>query len=561
MSRRTRLATALCAAAVLLVTGVLFTAAAARASEPISASASSPPTSVGQLSISFTAATAITGFTVHIITANGTDVLDLPESAFTMTSSSTTSGMTSSTWTLTSAITTSQLLLGTYSLTVDATDAGGDSVTAQPAGQLSYLIQPTVTLTASPAVLGYASASTTLSGAVTGLWPDGATEPIAGQQVLVTNSEGQSQQTETDASGDFTVSASYADTFTASVSGSTLASASSAPVTVTAATTPTQLTAAVSTTNTSYGQQVTVSGTLSYQPGTSWLDLAGMPVVVVAPGYPRVSVPVTAKDGSFSATFAATEPGAVLVYFNNAQYQQSGSFPYLAPAAAATDLITVYHATSLTQFSASVTSARTVTVKGCVGIANLPPGSESGVPGTVTIQYSASKSGPWLRLGKASQLSSAAGSSCGIATVEAAYAGSFTVKLARAYYRASFTPEAGENLLSSVSPPVLAWKYQTKIASLKVSARKVARGSKLTISGQLLQDTKRWAGYGHQLVQIVYRKPGAKNSYWIVKVTTNSAGKFTATVTDTFSATWSAFYPGNSAHYDSSSAGVKVTVG
>ena len=560
MSRRTRLATALCAVAVLLVAGALFTAAAARASGSISASASSPPTSVGQLSISFTAATAITGFTVHIITANGTDVLDLSESAFTMTSSSTTAGMTSSTWTLTGAITTSQLLLGTYSITVDATDAGGDSVTAQPAGQLSYLIQPTITLTASPAVLGYASSSTTLSGMVTGLWPDGSTAPLAGQQVLVTNSEGQSQQTETDASGDFTVSANYADTFTASVSGSTLAAGSSAPVTVTAATTPTELTATVSTTNTSYGQQVTVSGTLSYQPGTSWQALAGMPVVVVAPGYPRVSIPVTSADGSFSATFAATEPGAVLVYFNNVQYQQSGSFPYLASANAATDSITVDRATSLTQFSASVTSARTVRVKGCVGIADLPAGSESGVPGTITIQYSARKSGPWHRLGKASQLSSAAGSSCGIATVEAAYVGSFTVKLARAYYRASFTPQAGEYLLSSVSPPVLAWKYQTKIASLKVSARKVAKGGKLTISGQLQQDTKRWVGYGHQLVQIVYRKPGAKYSYWIVKVTTNSAGKFTATVKDTFSAAWSAFYPGNSTHYDSSSAGAKVAV-
>ena len=560
MSRRTRLATSLFAAAVLLVTGALFTSTSARASGSISASASSPPTSVGQLSISFTADAAITGFTVHIITANGTDVLDLPESDFTMTSSSTTSGMTSSTWTLIGAITTSQLLLGTYSITVDATDADGDSVTAQPAGQLSYLIQPTVTLTASPAVLDYGSSSTTLSGTVTGLWPGGSTEPIAGQQVLVTNSEGQSQRTETDASGDFTVAASYADTFTASVSGSTLAAGSSAPVTVTAATTPTELTATVSTTNTSYGQQVTVSGTLSYQPGTSWQALAGMPVVVVAPGYPRVSIPVTSADGSFSATFAATEPGAVLVYFNNVQYQQSGSFPYLASANAATDSITVDRATSLTQFSASVTSARTVTVKGCVGIADLPAGSQSGVPGTITIQYSARKSGPWHRLGKASQLSSAAGSSCGIATVEAAYAGSFTVKLARAYYRASFTPQAGENLLSSVSPPVLAWKYQTKITSLKVSARKVANRGKLTISGQLLQDTKRWAGYGHQLVQIVYRKPGARNSYWIVQVTTNSAGKFTATVTDTFSATWSAFYPGNSTHYDSSSAGARVTV-
>ena len=552
MSGRTLIVSALSAAAVLLLAG-----APARAAG-ISASASSPPTNVGDLSISFSAQTAITSFTVHIITARGTDVLDLPEADFIETSPTTTSGTVSSTWSLRKAITTSQLLLGTYSITVDATD-GPDSVADQPAGALDFLIQPAVSLLASPAVLGYASPNTTLSGTVTGLWPDGSTRPIAGQQVLITNSDGQSQQTQTDAGGDFSVSANHADTFTASVSGSTLASASSTPVTVTAVTTPTELTATAGTTRASYGQQVTVSGKLTYQPAGSSQALAGMPVVVVAPGYPRLSIPVTGTDGSFSATFTATQSGPVLVYFNNSKFQESGSFPYLAPAESATKPITVNRGTSLTRFSARVTSARIVKVRGCVGIADLPAGTESGVPGTVTIQYSASKSGPWHRLGAISKLSSSAGSSCGIATVEAAYAGSFAAKLAKAYYRASFTPQAGANLLSSVSAPVRAWKYPTKITSLKVSARRVARRSKLTISGQLLQDTKRWVRYGHQQVRIVFRKPRAKNSHWIVKVTTNSAGKFTATFTDSFSATWSAFYQGNAKHYDCSSARIKVT--
>jgi hypothetical protein len=365
---------------------------------------------------------------------------------------------------------------------------------------------------------------------------------------------------QTNAQGDFSTSVSSADTFTASVSGSTLASASSLPATVTASTTATQLTATATPTQVTYGQQVTVSGQLTYQPETTSQGLGGMPVVIDAPGgYPQLSIPVTAADGSFSATFTATASGPVLVYFNNAKYAESGSFPYLAPAEAGTDQITVDRPTSLTQFSASVTSSGLVSVHGCAGIADLPASTASGVPGTVTIQYSASKAGPWHRLGTISQLNSAAGSGCGIATVEAAYAGTFAVKLARAYYRASFTPQAGVALLSSASAPVLAWKYLTQVKSLKVSARRVARRSKLTISGQLLQDTKRWVPYGHQLVQIVFRKPGAKNTYWIVKVTTNSAGKFTATFTDTFTATWSAFYQGNATHYDCSSAGIKVT--
>jgi hypothetical protein len=538
--------------------GLLATGAPAQASGPISAVASSSSASVGELEITFSAASAITGFTVHIITANGTDVLDLPEANFTMYSSSTASGTASSSWRLSNPITTNQLLLGTYSITVDATD-GPDTVTGQPAGTLDYLIQPTVTLSASTNVLSYASPSTTLSGTVTGLWPDGSTRPLTGQQVLVTSTAGQALQTQTDPSGNFTTSANSAGTFTASVSDSTLASASSAQLTVTAVTTPTELTASVSTTRTSYGHQVTVSGTLSYQPGTSSQGLGGMPVVVVAPGYPEMSIPVTAADGSFSATFAATQSGPVLFYFNNAKYQQSGSFPYLAPAEAATSPITVDRVTSLTQFSASVSTSRTVSVHGCVGISDLPPSAASGVPGTVKIQYSASKAGPWRRLGIVSKLKSPASGSCGIATVETAYSASFAAKLARAYYRASFAPRSGAALLGSVSAPVLAWKYLTKITSLKVSARSVAKGSKLTISGQLLQDSKRWVRYGHQRVQIVFRKPKAKKSFWIVKVTTNSAGKFTATIRDTFSANWSAFYPGNATHYDCSSAGIKVT--
>jgi hypothetical protein len=498
---------------------------------------------------------------VHILSASGTDVLDLPEADFTMTSSTTGSGTASSTWTLGQAITTSQLLLGTYSITVDATDAGSESVTGQAAGTLGYLIQPTITLTASPAVLSYASPTTTLLGTVTGLRPDGSTGPMAGQQVLVTDSAGHSQRAQTNASGDFSLPVNYADTFTASVSGSALASASSAPVTVTAATTPTQLTSAVSTTQAAYGQQVTVSGQLSYEPGTTWQGLAGMSVVVVAPGYPQLSTPVTGPDGSFTASFTATQSGPVLVYFNNAQYQEPGSVPYLAPAQAETGQITMDRQTSLTQFSASVASSRLVSVHGCVGIADLPAGTTGNVPGTVTIQYSASEAGPWHSLGTISQLNSAPGSSCGIVTVEAAYTGSFAVKLAKAYYRASFTPQAGANLLGSVSAPVLAWKYLTQVKSLKVSAKRVARSGKLTISGQLLQDSKRWVPYGHQQLEIVYRKPNGKLWYSTIKVTTSSTGKFSATFRDAFNATWSVFYAGNATHYDCSPAGIKVSVG
>jgi hypothetical protein len=548
---------ALSAGAVTAV--IAGTAAPARAqSGSITVQASSPATSVGRLSVSLTTADGddISTFTVHILTASGTDVLDLPESYFTLGSGTEAAG----TWTISTPITTSQLLLGTYTVTVDAADDGGGTVTGADAGQLAFLIQPAVTLAASPAALGYGATSTTLSGTVTGLMPDGSTSPLAGQQVQLIAASHQTQTAQTDSAGDFSITESSAGTFTATVQGSTIATASSAPVTVTASTTPTELTATVSTTQPTYDQLVTVTGNLSYQPGSSPEGLPGVSVVVLAPGYPELSVPVTDSSGNFTATFTATESGPVQVYFNSAAYPQSGSYQYLAPAEATTADVSVGLPTSLTRFSAVVAPSGTVSVRGCLGVAGISPQSAFSVEGTIAIQYAARRSGPWRKLGTITQTTPDAGAACGVSTAEASFSGAFAARLARAYYRASFTPESGAGWQPAVSPSALAWKYRTEIKSLAVSPRKLAKGRKLTVAGQLLRHRQRWVPYGKRTIEIIFRKPGTKKWSYAVQVKTNSKGRFSATIRAKFTALWSAYYPGGSSDYAAEPTGIKVTV-
>jgi hypothetical protein len=538
----------------------LTTAGPAQAAGTIAVQASSPATSVGSLSISLTTSddADITGFTAHILTASGTDVLDLPESQFTMTSGTAAAG----TWTISTPITTSDLLLGTYAVTVDATDADGDSVTGAAAGQLAFLIQPTVTLTATPAGLSYSDPTTTLSGTVTGLMPDGSTTPLSNQHVQITDSGGRSGTTQTDSAGDFSMAESYASTFTASVQGSTIASASSAPLPVNSSTAATNLTATVSTAQATFDQQITVSGNLSYQPqpGASYQGLTGVSVVVLAPGYPELSVPVTDSGGNFTATFTATQSGPVQVYFNDDQYSEGGSYPFLMSAQATTASVSIGLPTALTGFSAAVARSGTVSVRGCLGVTGISPQSAFTVEGTITIQYAASRSGPWRELGTITQTTPGAGDACGVSTAEASFSGAFAARLPRAYYRASFTPESGADWQSSVSSSALAWKYRTEIKSLKVSRTRLAKGRKLTVSGQLLQDRKHWVPFAGQAIEIIFRKQKTKTWSTVVRVRTNSQGRFTVTVKDAFTGLWSASYAGGSSDYAAEAPGIKVTV-
>lgn len=516
----------------------------------ITVAASSPTSHRGLLSLAFTAPANITSFTAHIITSHGTDVLDLPKSAFTQTG--TASG---GTWTVTTPISEQQLTLGTYQVQVDATD-GPDSVSGAPAGPLNYLIEPTVTLTANRTRIGQSHPTATLSGAVTGLWPDGSTGPLAGQLVILGGSYGTAI---TDASGKFSFSAANPGAYSVDVSGAEVDNATSPTVTITARTTPTLLTAKLSTSRTSFGTTVTVSGTLTYKPGKSWVPLAGAQVVVSPPGYSQ-SAPVTDSAGHYSTTFTAMNAGPATVYFNNVNAAPFLTTNWLQPAQVTTKNLNVSLPTSITHFSATVDTRGFLHVHGCLGIDAIWSGSAYGGQHPMTIQYATRPSGPWQRLGT---ISLSDDSSCGIAELEVSFTGTLPVRLARAYYRAHFPgePQQGEPWQPSTGPAQLAWKYLTKISPFKVSPRHVAQGGHITISGRLLQRTSGWQDFGHQQILIIFRRPGSKVWYVIAKTKTGAGGRFSARVKDPFNAYWSAYYAGDATHYISSPAGVYVKTG
>ena len=211
-----------------------------------------------------------------------------------------------------------------------------------------------------------------------------------------------------------------------------------------------------------------------------------------------------------------------------------------SPPAKAVKLPTV-----VSGFAATLNPDWRVSVHGCLSLRDRVPGSVPSLAG-LTIQYAAGPHGPWRPLGGLARQASLA---CGHGGL--AFTGILPARLNYAYYRATYaggTDKAGTGYLGSVSGRVLAWKYGTRISSFAISKRTVAKGSRLTVSGQLLYYSGRWRSHAGQQVLIILRPHGSGTWYWIAKSRTDSAGRFSATFTDPVSATWSAEYTGNSAN-------------
>jgi hypothetical protein len=201
--------------------------------------------------------------------------------------------------------------------------------------------------------------------------------------------------------------------------------------------------------------------------------------------------------------------------------------------------------TVVSGFAVTLNQDWRVSVSGCLALRAGVPGSVPSLAG-LTIQYAAARNGPWRPLGG---LARQASSGCGHGGL--AFSGVLPARLNYAYYRATYAGAAGKagtGYLGSVSGKVLAWKYGDQISSFVISKHAVAKGGKLTVSGQLRYYSGTWRNHAGQQVLIILRPHGSGTWYWIAKSRTDSAGKFSATFTDPVSATWSAEYTGNSTH-------------
>jgi hypothetical protein len=208
--------------------------------------------------------------------------------------------------------------------------------------------------------------------------------------------------------------------------------------------------------------------------------------------------------------------------------------------------------------SVKLGTSKELSVQGCVSITGL--GSATGWPATVVVQYSTTAAGPWTRLGTVPLNDQQATVTCNPTLAAAPFGGTVKAKLARAYYRVYFAGQSSQGLLSSSSTPALAWKYNTQIAGLSVSARRVAKGGKLIITGRLRHDTTSWQAYARQSIIVRYRKPGATAWTRQVKVVTSASGSFRAVISDKFTATWTVIFQGNGTNFACAGRQIKVTV-
>jgi hypothetical protein len=543
-------------------------AQAVAATSPIVIDAiSSPASESGLLSVQAEAPTSITSLDANIYSGSTLE-LNVPAADFTLTSGSADDGI----WTLTSPSDLSGLAFGTYTVTVDATDSGGDTVSgAQAPGSFFYGYYPSVTLSTSATTLSYSQQSVTFSGQVTADDPDDGTAAAVpvGTTVTIAGQDGDSYTTTTtDASGDYSVTASpalyndtsLAESFTASVAASTsMQSASSAAVGLTAEIDPVQVTVSLSSTVAKFGAPVTLSGTALYQSGGIWLPIASSTIDVTGSDYySGTSVgPLTATtdtSGDFSVTLPAqptttwTADPAPSGYLSTTS-QPGSQLPNSA-------LLTVSLPTAVTSLHLKYNPLGQLTATGCLALsptvasfADLTP--PSGTP--LSLQYAASRNGPWRTLGTLG----ASGAACSDGTRFRTVSDSAPVS---AYFRVSFggqlfyQPTAGPAVHAATTP--------TRISGFSATPKSVSRHGRITVSGELERKTSHgWKGLAGRVT--IYLEPaGGSSWYWIKKVNVTGSGKFRVTfaASSVVSAHWTAGYAGNATHLQSQSRIVYVSV-
>jgi hypothetical protein len=501
------------------------------------------------LSVTADSATALTGMTVHLLGATSDqEMLRLPMIA---PGDPPVSGL--STWT-SPVISQATLPLGIYNVAVDASDEGGTSVSYQAAGTFAFQDTPSIAPNPADLVITHDNLTPAISGTVSTLAPGAAgSEPYQGT-VMLEDSVFGDQALTTDGQGHYSFTFQHpqpGEIFSVVVPPTaTLGGAATATAQFDAQTDRVSLAASLSATTVTYGGKVTVGGTLSYQPGDSYLPLSSQTVRIYdragAPG--PVATAVTNATGHFTATLPKEAASVHWVV-------RAGG-PYLG-SASLTLPMKVDLPTGVSGFGVALSVFGQLSFRGCLALPAGVPGRVQSLSG-LAIQYAPGPHGPWRTLGAVPGQS---GGQCGAGGLK--FSGTLPARLNYAYYRAWYpgANAAGTGYLASTSGSVLAWKYLDRITGFGASPRTVPAYGKLTIRGQLEYYSGTWRGYAGQQVYIILR--GAHCSQWcyIARAGTDSAGWFSATFTDPESATWSAEFFGDSAHLATLAPLTYVTVG
>ncbi|MGO8887699.1 MAG: hypothetical protein ACLPUO_19910 [Streptosporangiaceae bacterium] len=512
-------------------------------------SAGSPSDDPGLLSVNATASTPITSITVQLI-PEGSSL-----SALTVTDFAYPPGQANGTWTVQAPIAEGQppgqLPLGSYTISVTATDSGHGAGSNPDAGTLNFVNQPAITLSASPTTVDYAAADVTFSGSVVVTAPGGSQLPPAAYAIeLINETTGHSYPVMTDSDGTYSYTLHQAPPgpYVAEVPATaTLAQGTSGPVVIRAHMDPVQVSAKLSASTVRYGQLVSVKGTVAYTPlgATQPVPLADQTVAIYQNSISSnpAAQTVTGPQGQFSVQLPKSPSATWIV--------TAGGGVYLMPATVSLPLHVV-QPTAISAFTVSLNPYAVLSVSGCLGVQD-DPGAVLPAHPNIEIQYSRSASGPWssLRSTRSTQASGCNGSARNIA-----FTATSSARLARAYYRAEF---GGTSAFEpSASDSLLRWKYLTKITSFRVSPRTARVNQKVTASGRVWYYGSSWRPLAHQPVMIIFRYK--KRWYYYPHLPrTNSAGRFSGQFKVYVSAPWAAQYNGDSKHFASASALVKLT--
>lgn len=340
---------------------------------------------LGTLRVSATADAGIAALKAYIVSyATGQDVGVVED--FTLASGTTANGI----WHTTQPVQLQNL--GGYRVDVEATDAAGAQVARREVGNLAYFIQSEFTpLSASPATVDYTHRKTKISGKLNGKWPaNREIKPQPNETIYLGGGAGQPVAVTTGADGGFTadvemegpgqVEAEFAG-------GTNSLRVYSEPVTIAVNAAKTKMTAKVSKSRIKAGEQVTLSGQLTWRSPTGWQPLAGQQIGILfclaEDNCPTsVDYPTTDADGRYQLTVTPFQTGFYQVGFGSED-------PFIADARGKADIVVLQPAEFI-DFSVARGETGAVTAKGHLKFGNFTPW-----PIPVEIQFRAIGSREW----------------------------------------------------------------------------------------------------------------------------------------------------------------------
>lgn len=547
----------------IALAGVMTPALAAASAGPIVIyNIFSPWDNAGLLTMYVNAPTDVTSITAHIMSGSQ-DMLDVSD--FTLTAGTAQDG----TWAVSQPIAEGQLPLGLYDVTVDVNDAGGDAQTISGVGGLNFTVHPTITLSADRADFTYLHQTAQISGKVTGLWPDGSTQPLSGVQVYVADEFGAAPLNPPIPVGTTASDGTYSGTFAPNIldqtdwpdyyytyitATSTVSSNQSAALPLTTVTDPVTVTVAISPAQVNYGQPATISGTVTFQDGSATGPVADDTISMKDEFGVHTLTTTTDSNGNYTATLPPTVSTTWYVEAQGSDAATVTWFDIGLGHASINEAIPV----TFNSFTAKLTPLGYVAVNACLST-NIPDPTVHGPNAKVTFQYAPSPHGSWRNLGSASPVydtsSACSGSSGQLSLVSAKFPG----HLINAYYRAVIKPTS--QYQAEVSPVVHSWLYRSKITNMAVTPSTVSYGGKATISGRLWRQVKSgWTAGGHRRVEIIYRIAGKKTWHGLGICRANAQGWFRLRFTDGASADLEAVYLGDQTHLWTSSKIVRITL-